>query len=75
MTTATDQRQLALEASHELENASATEILQWAYTEFGNRLVVTSSLADTVMIHLAEQVAITSRKRWALGTPSRLFTT
>src|SRR5215203_1710842 len=57
MTTATDQRQLALAASREMENASATEILQWAYTEFGNRLVVTSSLADTVMIHLAEQVA------------------
>ena len=57
MTTTVDQRQLAREASHELENASATEILQWASTEFGSRLVVTSSLADTVMIHLAEQVA------------------
>ena len=46
-----------LEASHALEDASATEILQWASTEFGSGLVVTSSLADTVMIHLAERVA------------------
>ena len=46
-----------LEASHVLEDASATEILQWASTEFGSGLVVTSSLADTVMIHLAERVA------------------
>lgn len=57
MTTAADQRELAREASQELENASATQILQWAFSEWGNRLVVTSSLADTVMIHLAEQVA------------------
>ena len=57
MTTTADQRQLAREASRELENASATEILQWAFNEWGNRLVLTSSLADTVMIHLAEQVA------------------
>src|SRR5215218_9021393 len=57
MTTTIDQRQLAREASHALEDASATEILQWASTEFGSGLVVTSSLADTVMIHLAERVA------------------
>ena len=33
------------------------EILTWAHDQFGGKLVVTSSMADTVMIHLAEQVA------------------
>jgi phosphoadenosine phosphosulfate reductase len=33
------------------------EILAWAHGEFGSKLVVTSSMADTVLIHLAEQVA------------------
>ena len=31
--------------------------MKWAYAEFGSGLVVTSSMVDTVMIHLAEQVA------------------
>ena len=31
--------------------------MTWAHEEFGSGLVVTSSMADTVMIHLAEQVA------------------
>lgn len=44
-------------ANHSLADASATEILTWAYETFGNGLAVTTSLADTVMIHLAEQVA------------------
>ena len=57
MTSTVEQRHLAREASQELENSSATEILQWAHSEFGSGLVVTSSLADTVMIHLAEQIA------------------
>jgi phosphoadenosine phosphosulfate reductase len=52
-----EQRAFAMRANRELEDASATEILQWAWDHFGRRLVVTSSLADTVMIHLAEQVA------------------
>jgi phosphoadenosine phosphosulfate reductase len=57
MTTTVDQRLLAREASHDLERASAEEIMVWAHGKFGSGLVVTSSLADTVMIHLAEQVA------------------
>ena len=31
--------------------------MTWAHETFGSRLVVTSSMVDTVMIHLAEQVA------------------
>jgi phosphoadenosine phosphosulfate reductase len=46
-----------MQASRDLENASAQEILRWAYDRFGSGLVLTSSLADTVMIHLAEQIA------------------
>jgi phosphoadenosine phosphosulfate reductase len=47
----------AFKASRELEDASALEIFSWAHDRFGPGLVVTSSLADTVMVHLAEQVA------------------
>lgn len=48
-------RELASRANAELAEATATEIMSWAVDEFGPRLVVTSSLADTVMVHLAEQ--------------------
>jgi phosphoadenosine phosphosulfate reductase len=57
MTTTVDQRVLAREASRQLEDATAQEIMIWAFEEFGSGLVVTSSLADTVLIHLAEQAA------------------
>lgn len=57
MSTLTDLSELATAANAALEEATATEILQWAHDEFGSRLAITSSLADTVMIHLAEQVA------------------
>ncbi|HLL62667.1 MAG TPA: phosphoadenylyl-sulfate reductase [Propionibacteriaceae bacterium] len=57
MSTLVDYSGLAAEASRELEGASAQEIMRWAYAEFGSGLVVTSSMVDTVMIHLAEQVA------------------
>jgi phosphoadenosine phosphosulfate reductase len=52
-----EQRALAIRANAALEEASAQEILAWAYERFGSKLAVTSSLADTVVIHLAEQVA------------------
>ena len=45
------------QADRELQGAPALEIMKWAYAEFGSGLVVTSSMVDTVMIHLAEQVA------------------
>jgi phosphoadenosine phosphosulfate reductase len=57
VTTTLDQRELARGASRELDDATALQIMTWAFEEFGTGLVVTSSLADTVMIHLAEQVA------------------
>ena len=57
MTTTIDGVRLAAEANAELAEASAIEILTWAHETFGSGLVLTSSLADTVMIHLAEQVA------------------
>lgn len=55
--TATERRSLARRAASELEEATAAEIMSWAYTEFGERLVVTTSLADTAMVHLAAQTA------------------
>jgi phosphoadenosine phosphosulfate reductase len=57
VSTALDLSDVAAQANHDLEGASALEILRWAHDEFGSKLVVASSMADTVMIHLAEQVA------------------
>ncbi|QDP98773.1 phosphoadenylyl-sulfate reductase [Microlunatus elymi] len=48
---------LAERAGRELEGAPAEEIMAWAFARFGRRLAVTSSMADTVMIHLAERTA------------------
>jgi phosphoadenosine phosphosulfate reductase len=39
-----------------LEDASALEILSWAADTFGDRLAVTSSMADAVVAHLASRV-------------------
>ena len=57
MSTMVDLSHLAAQASRELEGATALEIMGWAHEEFGRGLVVTSSLADTVMISIAERVA------------------
>ena len=57
MSTAVDLADLAAQANRDLDGAPALEILTWAYAEFGSKLVVASSMADTVLIHLAEQVA------------------
>ena len=57
MSTTVDLADLAAQTNRDLEGASALQILAWAYGEFGSELVVTSSMADTVLIHLAEQVA------------------
>src|SRR3954454_8768709 len=57
MSTTLDLSDVALQANRELEHATALEIMTWAHESFGSSLVVTSSMADTVMIHLAEQVA------------------
>ena len=47
---------LARRAGRELEDASALEILRWAADTFGDRLAVTSSMADAVVAHLASRV-------------------
>ncbi len=57
VSTTVDLADLAAQANRDLDGASALEILAWAHDEFGSRLVVASSMADTVLIHLAEQVA------------------
>ncbi len=57
MSTLLDLSDTARAANLELEGATASEILQWAFDRFGSGLVVTSSLADAVMIHLASTVA------------------
>jgi phosphoadenosine phosphosulfate reductase len=57
VSTTVDLADLAAQANRDLYGASALEILGWAHDEFGSRLVVASSMADTVLIHLAEQVA------------------
>jgi phosphoadenosine phosphosulfate reductase len=57
VSTTVDLADLAAQANRDLDGAPALEILAWAHDEFGSRLVVASSMADTVLIHLAEQVA------------------
>jgi phosphoadenosine phosphosulfate reductase len=47
---------LAERAGIELEDASAQEIIRWAAGVFGERLAVTSSMADAVVAHLAAGV-------------------
>ena len=54
MSTTLDLADLAAQANRDLEGASALEILTWARNEFGAHLVLASSMADTVMIHLAD---------------------
>ncbi|HLT61987.1 MAG TPA: phosphoadenylyl-sulfate reductase [Microlunatus sp.] len=49
-------RREVAQAARDLEEADALEVLRWAHDRFGSGLVVTSSMADTVLIHLAEQV-------------------
>jgi len=50
-------RALVEQAARDLEGAPATEIMAWGFEQFGRRLAVTASMADTVMIHLAERTA------------------
>jgi phosphoadenosine phosphosulfate reductase len=44
---------LAAQAAQDLADASAQEIMQWAADTFDDRLCVTSSMTDAVVIHLA----------------------
>ena len=52
-----DLRTLAEQANENLADASAYEILQWARETFGDELVVTASMADGALPHLAAQAA------------------
>jgi phosphoadenosine phosphosulfate reductase len=48
-------RELAERASNDLDSAPATEILSWAVEQFGADWCVASSMADSVLAHLASQ--------------------
>jgi phosphoadenosine phosphosulfate reductase len=47
---------LAKQASRELADAAADEIVRWAVRTFSDRVCVTSSMTDTVIIDLASRV-------------------
>src|ERR1700760_2375937 len=51
-----DLRDLAERAAKELENASAEDIIRWATDTFGDRICITSSMSDAVIVHLASTV-------------------
>ena len=50
-------QQLVRHAGAELELAPAEVIIEWAVATFGDRFAVTSSMADSVLAHLASSVA------------------
>ena len=45
--------QVALRAAADLADAAAVEILRWAVETFGERICVTSSMTDAVIVHMA----------------------
>lgn len=47
---------LAARAAVDLENASTQEIIRWAHEQFGDRLAITSSMADALLTHLVSEV-------------------
>ena len=51
-----DLRALAEQAGRDLEHASAQEVLLWATSTFGDRFVITSSMGDGLLAHLASTV-------------------
>src|ERR1700726_3545208 len=48
--------QLAAQAAEALADATAEEIVRWAADPFDDRLCLTSSMTDAVIIHLAAAV-------------------
>jgi phosphoadenosine phosphosulfate reductase len=48
--------QIAAQAADDLADASADDILRWATDTFGNRICVTSSMTDAVIIHMASAI-------------------
>ncbi len=49
-------RTLAEQAAEDLADAPAEEVIRWAVDTFGDRICVTSSMTDAVIIHLASAV-------------------
>ncbi len=49
-------RSLADHAARELEDASAEDIIRWATDTFGDRICITSSMSDAVIVHLASAI-------------------
>src|ERR1700744_329126 len=49
-------RTLAEQAANELQDASAEDVIRWATDTFGERICITSSMSDAVIIHLASSV-------------------
>ncbi len=49
-------RSLADQAARELEDASAEDVIRWATDTFGDRICITSSMSDAVIVHLASAV-------------------
>ncbi|GAB3211765.1 phosphoadenylyl-sulfate reductase [Marinactinospora thermotolerans] len=56
MNVTVDGESLATRAAAELEEASAQEIIEWAADTFGDRLCMTSSMADALMVDLVSKV-------------------
>ncbi len=57
MSTGAVLRDAALAAGAELESAHPLDVLAWAHEAFGAGLVVASSMADEVLVHLASRAA------------------
>src|SRR2546429_1775566 len=49
-------RTLAEQAAEELADAPAEEVIRWAVDTFGERICVTSSMTDALIIHVASAV-------------------
>jgi phosphoadenosine phosphosulfate reductase len=49
-------RSLAEQAARELEDASAEDVIRWATDTFGDRICITSSMSDAVIVHLASGI-------------------
>jgi phosphoadenosine phosphosulfate reductase len=55
MEDASNMERLAAEAAETLAGASADDVIEWAAKTFGSRVCITSSMTDSVIIHLASQ--------------------
>src|SRR3954454_6069894 len=56
LSTREELKTLAEQAGHDLEGASAVEVLTWADEQFGSKWAVASSMADAVVPSLAAKV-------------------